>query len=113
MTKQMIIGIIHEIEDVNTGVPASFHTIGELTINRRHGFMTVSLDSYFSAKHCENGKQPLGSVSFTLRGVPAREEDPYDFAYRAIVAPIHDGDTDIYGNPVQPNDFTGAELAVK
>lgn len=100
-TKQQItIGMIAEVEDVNTGVPASFHVASGVHLDLTNHYYTVTVDSYFSQSLFEKGKKALGSVSFTLSEAPPRGVDVIDWALSALV------DSD---NP-NPHQFTGAEL---
>lgn len=105
-----IIGILAEIEDPNTGVPAQFHVVSDYHVSEKYATATATLESYFSKKHHDNGKQALGSQSMTLYGKPERGQDTLDWVYRSIVAAIPDGATDVYGNPITAHAFTGAEL---
>ncbi|WP_373753338.1 hypothetical protein [Neisseria weixii] len=100
-TKQkMNIGISAEVEDVNTGVPASFHVVSGVHLDLTNRYYTVTVDSYFNQGLFEKGKKALGSVSFTLSEAPPRGVDVIDWALSALV------DSD---NP-NPHQFTGAEL---
>lgn len=105
-----IIGILAGIEDPNTGVPAEFHVVSDYHISQKYKTATATLESYFSKRHHDNGKQALGSQSVTLQGIPDRGNDTLDWIYRSIVANIPDGATDAYGNPIVAHAFTGAEL---
>lgn len=105
-----IIGISAEIEDENTGVPASFHVISNMNVSFKYGSSQATLDSYFSRKHFDQGKQALGSQVVTLHGVPEDGQCSKAWAYHNIVAQIPDGTTDGYGNQIMPHAFTGGEL---
>ncbi|RPD83129.1 hypothetical protein EGK75_13480 [Neisseria weixii] len=100
-TKQQTnIGMIADIEDVNTGVPASYHVVSGVHLDLTNRYYTVTVDSYFNQKLFEKGKKALGSVQFTLSEAPPRGVDVIDWALSALV----DGD-----NP-NPHQFTGAQL---
>lgn len=98
--QQMIIGISAEVEDVNTGVPASFHVISGIHLDLTNKYYTATVDSYYNQDLYEKGKRALGSVSFTLSEAPPRGVDVIDWALSSLV----DGE-----NP-NPHQFTGAEL---
>lgn len=63
---QMAIGIASEVEDVNTGVPASFHVISGVYIDLTNKYYTATVDSYYNQDLYNKGKRALGSVSSTL-----------------------------------------------
>lgn len=105
-----IIGISIEIEDPNTGVPTDFHVVSDYHVSHKYKTATATLESYFSKRHHDIGKQALGNQSITLYGVPERGQDTLDWIYRNAVAAIPDGSIDAYGNPLYAHAFTGAEL---
>ena len=98
--QQIIIGIAADVEDVNTGVPASFHVISGVHLDLTNKYYTATVDSYYSQDLYNKGKRYLGSVSFTLSEAPPRGVDIIDWALSSLV------DSE---NP-NPHQFTGAEL---
>ncbi|MRN38619.1 hypothetical protein CRG49_000540 [Neisseria sp. N95_16] len=98
--QQMIIGIKADVEDVNTGVPASFHIISGVHLDLTNKYYTATVDSYYNQDLYDKGKRALGSVSFSLSEDPPRGVDVIDWALTSLV------DSD---NP-NPHQFTGAEL---
>ncbi|RPD86262.1 hypothetical protein EGK75_09065 [Neisseria weixii] len=98
--QQMNIGISAKVEDVNTGVPATFHVVSGVHLDLANKYYTATVDSYYSKTLYDKGKRALGSVSFTLSEAPPRGVDVIDWALSALV------DSD---NP-NPHQFTGAEL---
>ena len=54
------LGIALDIEDETTGVPSSFHTVGTLYLDFASGYHMATIQSYFSKRVYELGKQPVG-----------------------------------------------------
>lgn len=105
-----IIGLKKSITDENTGVPADFHVMSALSVDFNNKFCIVTLSSYFNQQLFDHGKAPLGSVSLQLHDVPPRGADWGDWAYQQLATPIAEDAKDAYGNPLLPNQFTGAIL---
>ncbi|UOP05356.1 hypothetical protein [Conchiformibius kuhniae] len=105
-----IIGLKKDIVDEQTGAPAGYHVINDLHIGYGSAYATATLASYYSQKLHEAGKQPMGSTTVTLYGTPPRGTDVQDWAYRSIAAETAPDALDPYGNPVQPHQFSGADL---
>lgn len=94
------LGIALDIEDETTGVPAAFHTVGTLYLDFASGYHTATIQSYFSKRVYELGKQPVGGgTQISLTGQPPRGADVVDWVLQAVTA------SDAQGSP-----FAGAEL---
>lgn len=112
---QHVTAIKIQIEDGNTGAPASYHVINNLNINIGEGYpiTTLTIASYYSQKQQQAHKHPMMTTNMTLVGMPPRGADAFDWAYRSLVAPVAPDAVDAYGSPVQAHQFTGAELVLE
>ncbi|OSI06791.1 putative phage associated protein [Neisseria animaloris] len=110
---QIAVGIKHHIIDQDTGVPTQFHTVSMLAVDFDNGVHSVTVNHYFSQDLFDLGKKPFRASRYELYGTPPRGGDIVDWALKSIVAPISDGAVDVYGQPLQANDFTGAELVYR
>lgn len=94
------LGISLDIEDETTGVPSLFHTVGTLYLDFASGYHTATIQSYFSKRVYELGKQPVGGgTQISLTGQPPRGADVVDWVLQAVTA------SDAEGSP-----FAGAQL---
>lgn len=94
------LGIALDIEDETTGVPAAFHTVGTLYLDFASGYHMATIQSYFSKRVYELGKQPVGGgTQISLTGQPPRGADVVDWVLQAVTA------SDAEGSP-----FAGAQL---
>lgn len=94
------LGIALGIEDETTGVPSSFHTVGTLYLDFASGYHMATIQSYFSKRVYELGKQPVGGgTQISLTGQPPRGADVVDWVLQAVTA------SDAEGSP-----FAGAQL---
>ncbi len=81
------LGIALDIEDETTGVPASFHTVGTLYLDFASGYHTATIQSYFSKRVYELGKQPVGGgTQISLTGQPPRDADIVDWVLQSVTA---------------------------
>lgn len=100
MSNQLAIGINHEVPNEDTGVPTSFHTVGELYYNVSTGFLTVTLNSYFNRQVYEQGKRRVGEgLQYNLNSVPPRDVDFLGWLLEEIVNP--DNGTPFAGAPLE------------
>lgn len=109
---QMIAGLNIAITDDNTGAPAGHHVITALYVDLAGGYGQATLASYYNQAQHAAGKQPMGSTTITLYGVPPRGVDVLDWAYRSIAARLPEDAVDAYGQPIVPHQFAGAELVM-
>lgn len=108
--QQIIIGINHEIFDEETDVSTSFHVIRHISFDFSTNYHIATLDSYARQRTYERGGRAVGSVQVNLTGKPLRGADLLDWVYQAITAPVADGATDQYGQPLTGNLFSGSDL---
>jgi hypothetical protein len=93
-------GIKKEVILESTGSTAGFHYVSSVNIDRMTKNTNVQVHSYVSEDTYKAGKQPISFGStVTLGTMPEAGEDPFEFAEKALVAPIPEGVVD---TPILP-----------
>lgn len=110
---KMVIGLKHQMIDAETGVPSEFHSLDMLVADMVNGVHSVTISHYFSKDLFDLGKKPFGQTRYEIYGMPPRGVDMVDWMLQTLAAPISDDAVDVYGQPLQPNPLTGAELVYR
>jgi hypothetical protein len=93
-------GIKKDVILESTGSTAGFHYVASINIDRVTKNATAQVQSYVSEDTYKAGKQPISfGSSVSLGALPAEGEDPFEFAEKALVAPIPEGVVD---TPILP-----------
>lgn len=101
------------IEDINTGAEVNYHEITSYSIDFKHQFATVTVESYISKKAKEKGKQPVGSpISLNFSQVECPKGIcPIEWFLTQLVAPQPENfEPETYEGWVNPHLFAGGEI---
>lgn len=106
-----IIGINLNIIDPLTDAEVNFHTITDVNFSIANKTTNLTIASYTHERTYIRGGKPAGDGKMiTLYDVPPLGECFYKWAYQKLVAPIEPNTTNVYGQLITPNEFTGAAL---
>jgi hypothetical protein len=77
-----------------TGVPAGFHTVSNVTLDKLSSKISIAVQSYYSQESYNAGAMIVASVTIVLDGLPEVGRDVWAYADARLAAPVPPGGDD-------------------
>jgi hypothetical protein len=77
----------------NTGAPAAYHVVQQLTLDYVSSITNSTVASYLSKDAKDAGKFPMYTQQIPVDGLPVAGQDPLLYAEGRIIEPMPDGTT--------------------